>query len=155
MGRAFSLMMSQNWFSNAARKVNTAHLFLKLMDSFMTRCTMLPPPDPLADNPFQFQSVRGGGCCGGGGDEVKHVKPQDTNVNDYDHVYRMDIEGMHCKNCAMRIENAFNEQPDCMAKVDLAGKFVRIYTKKPVEEVVLKQTVWRAGYEPKTVTVEK
>lgn len=50
------------------------------------------------------------GCCGGGGDEVKHVKPQDTNVNDYDHVYRMDIEGMHCKNCAMRIENAFNEQ---------------------------------------------
>ena len=32
------------------------------------------------------------GCCGGGGDEVKHVKPQDTNVNDYDHVYRMDIE---------------------------------------------------------------
>ena len=61
-------------------------------------------------------------CCGGGGDEVKHVKPQDTNVNDYDHVYRMDIEGMHCKNCAMRIENAFNEQPDCMAKVDLAGK---------------------------------
>ena len=96
-----------------------------------------------------------GGCCGGGGDEVKHVKPQDTNVNDYDHVYRMDIEGMHCKNCAMRIENAFNEQPDCMAKVDLAGKFARIYTKKPVEEVVLKQTVWRAGYEPKTVTVER
>lgn len=94
------------------------------------------------------------GCCGGG-DEVKHVKPQDTNVNDYDHVYRMDIEGMHCKNCAMRIENAFNEQPDCMAKVDLAGKFARIYTKKPVEEVVLKQTVWHAGYEPKTVTVEK
>ena len=86
---------------------------------------------------------------------MKHVKPQDTNVNDYDHVYRMDIEGMHCKNCAMRIENAFNEQPDCMAKVDLAGKFVRIYTKKPVEEVVLKQTVWRAGYEPKTVTVER
>ena len=67
----------------------------------------------------------------------------------------MDIEGMHCKNCAMHIENAFNEQPDCMAKVDLAGKFARIYTKKPVEEVVLKQTVWRAGYEPKTVTVEK
>ena len=65
------------------------------------------------------------GCCGGGGDEVKHVKPQDTNVK------------------------------DCMAKVDLAGKFARIYTKKPVEEAVLKQTVWHAGYEPKTVTVEK
>ena len=42
-----------------------------------------------------------------------------------------------------------------MAKVDLAGKFARIYTKKSVEEVVLKQTVWHAGYEPKTVTVER
>ena len=32
------------------------------------------------------------GCCGGGGDEVKHLKPLDPNVNDYDLVYRMDIE---------------------------------------------------------------
>ena len=95
------------------------------------------------------------GCCGGGGDEVKHGKPQDTNVHAYDHVYRMDIEGMHSNTCALRNEHAFTAQPDCMAKVDLAGKFARIYTKKPVEEVVLKQTVWRAGYEPKTVTVEK
>ena len=100
-----------------------------------------------------FQTEKSGFFAAG---NVLHVhKPQDTKVNDYDHVYRMDIEGMHCKNCAMRIENAFNEQPDCMAKVDLAGKFVRIYTKKPIEEVVLKQTVWHAGYEPKTVTVEK
>ena len=59
MGRAFSLMMSQNWFSNAARKITTSSLFLKLMDNFMTRCTMLPPPDPLSDNPFQLQRVRG------------------------------------------------------------------------------------------------
>lgn len=44
------------------------------------------------------------GCCDGGGDEVKHVKPQDTNVNGYDHVYRLDIEGMHAKTapCALK-----------------------------------------------------
>ena len=72
MGRAFSLMMSQNWFSNAARKITTQSLFLKLMDNFMTRCTMLPPPDPLSDNPFQMQRIRGmnnrsnRGCCGCG-----------------------------------------------------------------------------------------
>ena len=67
MGRAFSLMMSQNWFSNAARKINTPHLFLKLMDNFMTRCMMLPPPDPLAENPYEITSnVQGTtGCCGG------------------------------------------------------------------------------------------
>ena len=66
MGRAFSLMMSQNWFSSAARKINTDRLFLKLMDNFMTRCTMLPPPDPYAANPFQRRNVMGQthGCCG-------------------------------------------------------------------------------------------
>ena len=26
------------------------------------------------------------GCCGGGGDEVKHVKPQDTNAVSYTHL---------------------------------------------------------------------
>lgn len=66
MGRAFSLMMSQNWFSNTARKINTAHLFLKLMDNFMTRCMMLPPPDPLAENPYEIVSNMPveAGCCG-------------------------------------------------------------------------------------------
>lgn len=66
MGRAFSLMMSQNWFSSAARKINTSHLFLKLMDNFMTRCMMLPPPDPLAENPYEVRSNQvEAGCCGG------------------------------------------------------------------------------------------
>lgn len=65
MGRAFSLMMSQNWFSSTARKINTPRLFLKLMDNFMTRCMMLPPPDPLAAKPFEIkQNVGSSGCCG-------------------------------------------------------------------------------------------
>lgn len=65
MGRAFSLMMSQNWFSSTARKINTPHLFLRLMDNFLTRCMMLPPPDPLAAKPFEVkQNVGSAGCCG-------------------------------------------------------------------------------------------
>ena len=66
MGRAFSLMLSQNWFSNAARKIDSQRLFLKLMDNFMTRCMMLPPPDPLATNPFEVKQSRmvNRGCCG-------------------------------------------------------------------------------------------
>lgn len=65
MGRAFSLMMSQNWFSSTARKINTPRLFLKLMDNFMTRCMMLPPPDPLAAKPFEIkQNVDRRGAVG-------------------------------------------------------------------------------------------
>lgn len=56
IGRSFSLMMSQNWFSNAARKINSSSLFFKLMDHFRARCMMLPPPDPLSLAPFQLQS---------------------------------------------------------------------------------------------------
>ena len=48
-------MMSQNWFSNAARKINSSSLFFKLMDHFMARCMMLPPPDPLAAKPFEIK----------------------------------------------------------------------------------------------------
>lgn len=55
IGRSFSLMMSQNWFSNAARKINGAQLFFKLMDHFMARCMMLPPPDPLSQAPFTLR----------------------------------------------------------------------------------------------------
>ena len=79
MGRAFSLMMSQNWFSNAARKINTDRLFLKLMDNFMTRCTMLPPPDPLSDNPFQMQRVRGIGLPFG--HSANQANANQTDIN--------------------------------------------------------------------------
>ena len=110
MGRAFSLMMSQNWFSNAARKVNTAHLFLKLMDSFMTRCTMLPPPDPLADNPFQFQSVRGGGCCGGGGERTLMVMMPNTTLQRANHQLRHRQRVLHEHDNLLKTE-ALQQEP--------------------------------------------
>ena len=91
------------------------------------------------------------GCCGGGGDEVKRVKPQDTNVNDYDHVYRMDIEGMHCKNCAMRVENAFNRQDGYYATVDLRRRCALVRTKQPVGDDDLRRVVLRTGYQPVSI----
>lgn len=62
MGRSFSLMMSQNWFSKAANKIISPRLFLKLMDNFVTRCMMLPPPDPLSQPLYDKQSVELS-CC--------------------------------------------------------------------------------------------
>ena len=44
------------------------------------------------------------GCCGTGGDSIKKVKPQDSNVNNYSFEYKIKIDGMTCKNCAMRVE---------------------------------------------------
>lgn len=89
MGRAFSLMLSQNWFSNAARKIVTQHLFLKLMDNFMTRCMMLPPPDPLAENPFQVKQSRvDRGCCGGHQQETVMLMMPNTTLQRANHQLR-------------------------------------------------------------------
>ena len=55
IGRVFSLMLSHSWFSKAASKITSPRLFLKLMDYFLTRCMMLPPPDPLAEYSSQLQ----------------------------------------------------------------------------------------------------
>ena len=89
MGRAFSLMLSQNWFSNAARKIVTQHLFLKLMDNFMTRCMMLPPPDPLAENPFQVKQSRvERGCCGGHQQETVMLMMPNTTLQRANHQLR-------------------------------------------------------------------
>ena len=62
-------------------------------------------------------------------------------------IYRLKIEGMSCKNCAIRIENAFNEQEGFYAKVDLGKKSALIRLKVPAAEEMLEQTVSRAGYQ--------
>ena len=90
MGRAFSLMMSQNWFSNAARKIDSQRLFLKLMDNFMTRCMMLPPPDPLAENPFEVKQSRtvNKGCCGSERQETVMLMMPNTTLQRTNHQLR-------------------------------------------------------------------
>ena len=90
MGRAFSLMLSQNWFSNAARKIDSQRLFLKLMDNFMTRCMMLPPPDPLAANPFEVKQSRtvNRGCCGSQKQETVMLMMPNTTLQRTNHQLR-------------------------------------------------------------------
>ena len=90
MGRAFSLMLSQNWFSNAARKIDSQRLFLKLMDNFMTRCMMLPPPDPLATNPFEVKQSRmvNRGCCGSQKQETVMLMMPNTTLQRTNHQLR-------------------------------------------------------------------
>ncbi len=87
------------------------------------------------------------GCCGAEGDEVKRIRPQEKETSHYTHAYQIEIEGMHCKNCALRIENAFHAQDTYYATVNLKGKNAVVYAKMPVSEEDLKQIVRRAGYQ--------
>lgn len=91
------------------------------------------------------------GCCGSGGDEVKRVRPLDWNVNHYPYVKVVQIDGMHCQNCAKRIENAFNTQDGFFAKVNLAKQRAIVRSKREVPDRELKQVVRNVGYSPVTV----
>lgn len=91
------------------------------------------------------------GCCGSGGDEVKRVRPLDRNVNHYPYVKVVQIDGMHCQNCAKRIENAFNTQDGFFAKVNLAKQRAIVRSKREVPDRELKQAVRNVGYSPVTV----
>lgn len=87
------------------------------------------------------------GCCGSGGDAVKKIRVSDKNTANYAHSYVVSIEGMSCKNCQTRVENAFNEKDGCYAKVDLKKKQATVYVKGDATEADITEIVNRAGYE--------
>ena len=73
------------------------------------------------------------------------------DASHYSYARLVRIEGMHCQNCARRVENAFNSQEGFYAKVDLAKKTAQVRTKVPVSDQQLKQVVRRLGYSPVAV----
>ncbi|MGI6254687.1 MAG: cation transporter [Acutalibacter sp.] len=86
------------------------------------------------------------GCCGSEGDQVNRVRPADRDRTHYPYAKTVVIEGMHCQNCARRIENAFNTQEGFYAKVDLKKRCALVLTKHPTSPGELKQVIRSLGY---------
>ncbi len=86
------------------------------------------------------------GCCGAGGDAVERVKSSDDDSSHYPHQYLLGIEGMTCKNCAVRIENTFNKTEGFLAKVNLRKNTAVVHTREAVTDGELKSIVAKAGY---------
>lgn len=97
------------------------------------------------------------GCCGGSSDAVKRVKPADDDISHYPYLYVMEIDGMTCKNCAARIENAFNteENGGFFASVKLNQKKATVRAKEEVPEAELRRIVIKTGYSVVSVAREK
>ena len=93
------------------------------------------------------------GCCGSSGDKVKRLKPQDTDRSHYPYCYQLKIDGMTCKNCAVRIENAFNGTGDYYAEVELSKRIGKVRAKAETAEAELRRVVARCGYS--VVSVEQ
>lgn len=85
------------------------------------------------------------GCCGAGGDKENKVA-KTADLAEYKYHYSVKIGGMSCKNCAVRIENAFNRQEGIFARVDFKSGAADISAKEPLPEIVIRQTVVGLGY---------
>lgn len=97
--------------------------------------------------------ARGGkGDCCGGADVVRSRGPRDKDASHYPFAYDVTVEGMSCENCAKRIANAFNSQPDTMAEVSLAEGVAHVRTKQAANPDDLRHVVRGEGYGVGAVT---
>ena len=83
------------------------------------------------------------GCCGSSGDyksrkkKLKHVIATRVFV----------VEGMHCENCEIRVENALNRLDGVACKVSWKKKTAVVSYSQEVSEDLLKETVECLGYQ--------
>ncbi|MDO4322403.1 MAG: heavy metal-associated domain-containing protein [Lachnospiraceae bacterium] len=86
------------------------------------------------------------GCCGAGGDDEPVIKAADMNPAHYPYSATVGIEGMTCKNCRQRVENALNKLDGIWAEVSLKEKSAFIRSKTEIDMDELRVAVARAGY---------
>ena len=86
---------------------------------------------------------KGGGCCGSGGGTIRDKK---TLIAPKLGEKIMTIQGMHCENCEIRVENALNRLEGVACKVSWKkGSAVVAYSAE-VDDTLLKTTVEKMGY---------
>lgn len=86
---------------------------------------------------------KGGGCCGSGSTTIRDKKTlTEPKLGEKILV----IEGMHCVNCEIRVENALNRLDGVLCKVNLKKKIATVSYSKDISDEVLKETVESIGY---------
>lgn len=90
------------------------------------------------------------GCCGTGSDNEQRLRNAD--LSGYAHHYSVKIGGMTCKNCALRIENAFNRQEGIAARVDFKSGLAEIASNAQIPELTLRKTIVELGYSVEKIT---
>ena len=88
----------------------------------------------------------GSSCCGERDPAEKKIKVADTNINNYPYTYTLQVDGMHCANCARRVENALNRIEGRWATVDIGRKEVLLRSKREETEKEIGSAIDSAGY---------
>lgn len=88
------------------------------------------------------------GCCGEH-DEIKKISTKDKDKSLYPYSAILNIDDMFCKNCATKIENAFNEHKEYLASVNLGKKEITILSMNEPDIDAYKQIIIKLGYTPR------
>lgn len=88
----------------------------------------------------------GSACCGTHDAAPKKVRVRDKNKAHYPYTATLAVDGMHCSNCARRVENALNSTEGVWAKVNLETKSVLVRSKNQLNEAELARIISKAGY---------
>ncbi|MCR4585858.1 MAG: ATPase P [Lachnospiraceae bacterium] len=88
----------------------------------------------------------GSSCCGTKEPAAKKVRVKDRNKGHYPYKYVLTVDGMHCSNCARRIENTFNRTEGRWAVADVGQKQLRLLSKHEEKESDLISLTAQAGY---------
>ncbi|MBQ9082227.1 MAG: heavy-metal-associated domain-containing protein [Clostridia bacterium] len=85
-----------------------------------------------------------GGCCGSGGSTIRDKK---TLTRPAIGRKVLTVEGMHCVNCEIRVENALNRLENAVCKVRWKKKMAVVSFSAEISDALLKETVERLGYQ--------
>ena len=88
----------------------------------------------------------GSACCGTHDAAPKKIKVKDKNKAHYPYTYTLTVDGMHCSNCARRVENALNSKDGVWAKVNLENKSVLVRAKSQLKWEDFSTVITNAGY---------
>ncbi len=88
----------------------------------------------------------GSSCCGGHDAAPKKIKVSDKNKAHYPYTYTLTVDGMHCSNCALRVENALNSKEGLWASVKLENNTVLVHSKNQLEWAEISKIISDAGY---------
>jgi len=92
------------------------------------------------------RATKGSACCGPIEDAPTRLAVTDRNKSHYPFVTTLDIGGMTCENCAIRVENALNALPGTWATVSIASKQAVVRTKNEPDRTRMHDAVSQAGY---------
>ena len=101
---------------------------------------------------FSYKKKVTRGCCGGETDAPQKIKPDDEDISRYPYKYSLIIEGMTCKNCSLRVMNAFNKQGFYAVSANFKKGTAEVLCKSKTEEADLRGIVAMAGYTLKSAS---